>query len=206
MLISFHFLCKIVTCFQVRLHQCFLRPVLPRQRDSLSISRSLTLSLLLFQHLNLYLLSYPTVTFSVYLFFPSYLSLFSFLQTEQFVHTLKDELVKSALLALHAAQPGYVSKNQKSTRAQSQHQGHTNQTNDQNQNPIQGLPGHSPPTSVTETTVVCNNVEGTQTTAGGEPLSLKHQDTIPHHKEYDEEEWVRPTAFLSHLETFKNCD
>lgn len=139
-------------------------------------------------------------------FFPSYLSLFSFLQTEQFVHTLKDELVKSALLALHAAQPGYVSKNQKSTRAQSQHQGHTNQTNDQNQNPIQGLPGHSPPTSVTETTVVCNNVEGTQTTAGGEPLSLKHQDTIPHHKEYDEEEWVRPTAFLSHLETFKNCD
>uniref|UniRef100_A0A3Q4H7B2 phosphatidylinositol-3,4-bisphosphate 4-phosphatase n=1 Tax=Neolamprologus brichardi TaxID=32507 RepID=A0A3Q4H7B2_NEOBR len=112
-------------------------------------------------------------------------------KTEQFVHTLKDELVKSALLALHAAQPGYVSKNQKSTRAQSQHQGHTNQTNDQNQNPIQGLPGHSPPTSVTETTVVCNNVEGTQTTAGGEPLSLKHQDTIPHHKEYDEEEWDR---------------
>uniref|UniRef100_A0A3P9BRU0 phosphatidylinositol-3,4-bisphosphate 4-phosphatase n=1 Tax=Maylandia zebra TaxID=106582 RepID=A0A3P9BRU0_9CICH len=67
-------------------------------------------------------------------------------KTEQFVHTLKDELVKSALLALHAAQPGYVSKNQKSTRAQSQHQ---------------------------------------------EPLSLKHQDTIPHHKEYDEEEWDR---------------
>ncbi|CAI5680671.1 unnamed protein product [Oreochromis niloticus] len=112
-------------------------------------------------------------------------------KTEQFVHTLKDELVKSALLALHAAQPGYVSKNQKSTPAQSQHQGHTNQTNDQNQNPIQGLPGHSPPTSVTETTVVCNNVEGTPTTAGGEPLSLKHQDTIPHHKEYDEEEWDR---------------
>ncbi|XP_063332176.1 type II inositol 3,4-bisphosphate 4-phosphatase isoform X1 [Pelmatolapia mariae] len=112
-------------------------------------------------------------------------------KTEQFVHTLKDELVKSALLALHAAQPGYVSKNQKSTPAQSQHQGHTNQTNDQNQNPIQGLPGHSPPTSVNETTVVCNNVEGTQTTAGGEPLSLKHQDTIPHHKEYDEEEWDR---------------
>uniref|UniRef100_A0A669B4M6 Inositol polyphosphate-4-phosphatase type II B n=1 Tax=Oreochromis niloticus TaxID=8128 RepID=A0A669B4M6_ORENI len=67
-------------------------------------------------------------------------------KTEQFVHTLKDELVKSALLALHAAQPGYVSKNQKSTPAQSQHQ---------------------------------------------EPLSLKHQDTIPHHKEYDEEEWDR---------------
>uniref|UniRef100_A0A3B4D9C3 Inositol polyphosphate-4-phosphatase type II B n=1 Tax=Pygocentrus nattereri TaxID=42514 RepID=A0A3B4D9C3_PYGNA len=31
-------------------------------------------------------------------------------KTEQFVHALKDELVKSALLALHAARPGYVSK------------------------------------------------------------------------------------------------
>uniref|UniRef100_A0A7N8YPR9 Inositol polyphosphate-4-phosphatase type II B n=1 Tax=Mastacembelus armatus TaxID=205130 RepID=A0A7N8YPR9_9TELE len=52
-------------------------------------------------------------------------------KTEQFVHTLKDELVKSALLALHAAQPGY------------------------------GLPGHK---------------------------------SIPHHKEYDEEEWDRVWA------------
>uniref|UniRef100_A0A3Q0SB25 Inositol polyphosphate-4-phosphatase type II B n=1 Tax=Amphilophus citrinellus TaxID=61819 RepID=A0A3Q0SB25_AMPCI len=66
-------------------------------------------------------------------------------KTEQFVHTLKDELVKSALLALHAAQSGYISKNQKSTPVQSQHQ-------------------------VPEST---------------------HQDTIPHHKEYDEEEWDR---------------
>uniref|UniRef100_A0A672IBE2 phosphatidylinositol-3,4-bisphosphate 4-phosphatase n=1 Tax=Salarias fasciatus TaxID=181472 RepID=A0A672IBE2_SALFA len=38
-------------------------------------------------------------------------------KTEQFVHTLKDELVKSALLALHAARPGYVSKNQKQAPA-----------------------------------------------------------------------------------------
>uniref|UniRef100_A0A7N8WND8 Inositol polyphosphate-4-phosphatase type II B n=1 Tax=Mastacembelus armatus TaxID=205130 RepID=A0A7N8WND8_9TELE len=66
-------------------------------------------------------------------------------KTEQFVHTLKDELVKSALLALHAAQPGYVSRS--------------------NQN-----------------TVVCG------------PLPLKHQESIPHHKEYDEEEWDRVWA------------
>uniref|UniRef100_A0A8C9VCG0 Inositol polyphosphate-4-phosphatase type II B n=1 Tax=Scleropages formosus TaxID=113540 RepID=A0A8C9VCG0_SCLFO len=31
-------------------------------------------------------------------------------KTEQFVHALKDELVKTALLALHAARPGYVSR------------------------------------------------------------------------------------------------
>uniref|UniRef100_A0A8C4H5U5 phosphatidylinositol-3,4-bisphosphate 4-phosphatase n=1 Tax=Dicentrarchus labrax TaxID=13489 RepID=A0A8C4H5U5_DICLA len=69
-------------------------------------------------------------------------------KTEQFVHTLKDELVKSALLALHAARPGYVSKNQKQT-------------------PV---------------TAVCGT------------LPLKHQDSIPHHKEYDEEEWDRVWA------------
>ncbi|XP_040003138.1 type II inositol 3,4-bisphosphate 4-phosphatase isoform X5 [Xiphias gladius] len=118
-------------------------------------------------------------------------------KTEQFVHTLKDELVKSALLALHAAQPGYVSKNQKQTPVQAdQHQGHILQRSDQNQSPVQGLLGHSPATSVTESTVVCNNVEGSQTTTRGEggPLPLKHQDSIPHHKEYDEEEWDRVWA------------
>ncbi|KAG7221805.1 hypothetical protein INR49_016980, partial [Caranx melampygus] len=118
-------------------------------------------------------------------------------KTEQFVHTLKDELVKSALLALHTAQPGYVSKNQKQTPVQAgQQQGHIHQRSDQNQSPVQGLPGHSPATSVTESTVVCNNVEGSQTTTKGEggPLPLKHQDSIPHHKEYDEEEWDRVWA------------
>ncbi|XP_056227150.1 type II inositol 3,4-bisphosphate 4-phosphatase isoform X2 [Seriola aureovittata] len=118
-------------------------------------------------------------------------------KTEQFVHTLKDELVKSALLALHTAQPGYVSKNQKQTPVQAgQHQGHIHQHSDQNQSPVQGLPGHSPATSVTESTVVCNNLEGSQTTTRGEggPLPLKHQDSIPHHKEYDEEEWDRVWA------------
>ncbi|XP_035492162.2 type II inositol 3,4-bisphosphate 4-phosphatase isoform X2 [Scophthalmus maximus] len=118
-------------------------------------------------------------------------------KTELFVHTLKDELVKSALLALHAAQPGYVSKNQKQTPAQAgQHQGHIHQCSDQNQSPVQGLPGHSPAPSVTESTVMCNNVDGSQTTTKGEggTLPLKHQDSIPHHKEYDEEEWDRVWA------------
>uniref|UniRef100_A0A3P9JJM1 Inositol polyphosphate-4-phosphatase type II B n=1 Tax=Oryzias latipes TaxID=8090 RepID=A0A3P9JJM1_ORYLA len=69
-------------------------------------------------------------------------------KTEQFVHTLKDELVKSALLALHAARPGYVSKSQKQTAVQGHHQGHI----------------------------------------------MKNHDSIPHHKEYDEEEWDRVWA------------
>ncbi|XP_049423125.1 type II inositol 3,4-bisphosphate 4-phosphatase isoform X2 [Epinephelus fuscoguttatus] len=114
-------------------------------------------------------------------------------KTEQFVHTLKDELVKSALLALHAARPGYVSKNQKQNVVQGgQHQGHIQQ--DQNQSPVQGLPGHSPTTSITDNTPVCNNVEGSQTMTRGEGGPLKHQDSIPHHKEYDEEEWDRVWA------------
>lgn len=113
------------------------------------------------------------------------------LQTEQFVHTLKDELVKSALLALHAARPGYVSKGQKQTPSQGgQRPGHNHQSSGQNQSPAQGLPGHSPTTSINESATVCNNVEGSQTTARGEGGPLKHQDSIPHHKEYDEEEWV----------------
>ncbi|XP_061574058.1 type II inositol 3,4-bisphosphate 4-phosphatase isoform X3 [Cololabis saira] len=123
-------------------------------------------------------------------------------KTEQFVHTLKDELVKSALLALHAAQPGYVSKSQKHNPVQAHHPGNISQGTDQNQSPVQGfpghspvqrLPGHSPPTPVTESTVVCNNVEPSQLTTGGEArlMSMKKQDSIPHHKEYDEEEWDR---------------
>lgn len=112
-------------------------------------------------------------------------------QTEQFVHTLKDELVKSALLALHTARPGYVSKSQKRSPTQGgQQQGHNHQSGSQNQSPAQGLPGHSPTTSINESAAVCNNVEGSQTTARGEGWPLKHQDSIPHHKEYDEEEWV----------------
>lgn len=130
-------------------------------------------------------------------------------QTEQFAHTLKDELVKSALLALHAARPGYVSKNQKQGQVQAgQQQGHVHQSvssnpgSGQNQSPVQSLPGHSPATSVAESTAVCNNVEGSQTTTRGEgaPVPQKcQQDSIPHHKEYDEEEWASVTLLLSSL-------
>ncbi|XP_056891043.1 type II inositol 3,4-bisphosphate 4-phosphatase isoform X3 [Takifugu flavidus] len=119
-------------------------------------------------------------------------------KTEQFVHTLKDELVKSALLALHAARPGYVSKSQKQTPSQGgQRPGHNHQSSGQNQSPAQGLPGHSPTTSINESATVCNNVEGSQTTARGEGGPLKHQDSIPHHKEYDEEEWDRVWASVA---------
>lgn len=121
-------------------------------------------------------------------------------KTEQFVHTLKDELVKSALLALHAAQPGFVSKNQKQTPAQGgQQQGQVHQGSDHNQSPAQRLPGHTPATSVTDSTPVCNNVEGSQTTTAGEAGSvpLKQQDSIPQHKEYDEEEWDRVWASVA---------
>ncbi|XP_029020149.1 type II inositol 3,4-bisphosphate 4-phosphatase isoform X2 [Betta splendens] len=121
-------------------------------------------------------------------------------KTEQFVHTLKDELVKSALLALHAARPGYVSKNQRPAAVQGgQHQGRVHQASEQNQNPVQELPGHSPATLVAENTVLCNNVEGSQTTTGGESgtFTLKHQGSIPHHKEYDEEEWDRVWASVA---------
>ncbi|XP_078138823.1 type II inositol 3,4-bisphosphate 4-phosphatase isoform X2 [Centroberyx gerrardi] len=124
-------------------------------------------------------------------------------KTEQFVHTLNDELVKSALLALHAARPGYVSKNQKQNQMQAgQHQGHLHQGlsanpgSGHNQSPVQSLPGHSP---ASESTAVCNNVEGSQTATRGEggTLPLKRQDSIPHHKEYDEEEWDRVWASVA---------
>ncbi|KAM4603344.1 type II inositol 3,4-bisphosphate 4-phosphatase [Polymixia lowei] len=127
-------------------------------------------------------------------------------KTEQFVHALNDELVKSALLALHAARPGFVSKTQRQSQMQTgQHQGHLHQGQSpnlgggQNQSPVQSLPGHSPATSATESPVVCNNVEGSQTANSGEggPPPLKRQDSIPHHKEYDEEEWDRVWANIA---------
>uniref|UniRef100_A0A672RQR6 Inositol polyphosphate-4-phosphatase type II B n=1 Tax=Sinocyclocheilus grahami TaxID=75366 RepID=A0A672RQR6_SINGR len=70
-------------------------------------------------------------------------------KTKQFVHALKDELVKSALLALHAARPGYISKSQTST----------------------------PPKESRASPV--------------------RSDSIPHHKEYDEEEWDRVWASVA---------
>ncbi|XP_019717505.1 type II inositol 3,4-bisphosphate 4-phosphatase isoform X1 [Hippocampus comes] len=93
-------------------------------------------------------------------------------KTEQFVHTLKDELVKCALLALHTAQPGYVSKNQKS--------------GERDPSPVRTA---SPlPPAVDEATL-CNNVGSTQGLRRGD-------DSIPHHKEYDEEEWCVIVGFF----------
>ncbi|XP_072318636.1 type II inositol 3,4-bisphosphate 4-phosphatase isoform X1 [Eucyclogobius newberryi] len=114
-------------------------------------------------------------------------------KTEQFVHTLKDELVKSALLALHAARPGFSSKNQKQP-------GHVRRGSDHNQSSPQTLPaGHSPATPVTESPKVCNNVEESKTNTTGEAgtVPLQQQDSIPHHKEYDEEEWDRVWASVA---------
>ncbi|XP_077427887.1 type II inositol 3,4-bisphosphate 4-phosphatase isoform X2 [Vanacampus margaritifer] len=94
-------------------------------------------------------------------------------KTEQFVHTLKDELVKCALLALHAAQPGYVSKNQKG--------------GDRDPSPVRTA---SPSPPVGPETTLCNNLGGTQG-------PRRAEDSIPHHKEYDEEEWDRVWASVA---------
>ncbi|XP_025945251.1 type II inositol 3,4-bisphosphate 4-phosphatase [Apteryx rowi] len=74
-------------------------------------------------------------------------------KTELFVHAFKDQLVRSALLALYTARPGCVLKkpvmprNSAEEGCDSQHQDH--------------------------------------------PSQIKRQDSIPHHSEYDEEEWDR---------------
>lgn len=162
----------------------------PHLCDSPSPSHTLTVSLLLLPHFNLYSFCYPAVALTVPLFF-RFRPLLVLLQTEQFVHTLKDELVKSALLALHAARPGYVSKSQRQSAVQGHHQGHIGTDGEQNQ-----IPGQSPATP--EPTATCNNVEGCQTPTGEEAElgKTKNQDSIPHHKEYDEEEWVNLTTLL----------
>ncbi|NWS30262.1 INP4B phosphatase, partial [Polioptila caerulea] len=77
-------------------------------------------------------------------------------KTELFVHAFKDQLVRSALLALYTARPGCVLKkpavprNSAEDEANAQHQDH--------------------------------------------PSQIKRQDSIPHHSEYDEEEWDRVWA------------
>ncbi|XP_043092961.1 type II inositol 3,4-bisphosphate 4-phosphatase isoform X1 [Puntigrus tetrazona] len=102
-------------------------------------------------------------------------------KTDQFVHALKDELVKSALLALHAARPGYVSKSQ---------------------SPAPSSPATPPappehPGAAQEPHSVCNNVDGSQTPPRESRDSPVRSDSIPHHKEYDEEEWDRVWASVA---------
>lgn len=101
------------------------------------------------------------------------------LQTEQFVHALKDELVKSALLALHAARPGYVSKCQSSAQS----------------SPARADPHLS---TAEKQHSVCNNVDGSQTPRRESRESPVHSDSIPHHKEYDEEEWASASLHGNH--------
>ncbi|RXN09073.1 type II inositol 3,4-bisphosphate 4-phosphatase-like isoform X1 [Labeo rohita] len=97
-------------------------------------------------------------------------------KTEQFVHALKDELVKSALLALHAARPGYVSKSQSSAPSS---------------------PAGPRPGAAEEPHGVCNNVDGSKTPQKESKVSPVRSDSIPHHKEYDEEEWANPPLTLA---------
>lgn len=78
-------------------------------------------------------------------------------RTEQFVHALKDELVKNALLALHTARPAYHLSN-----------GHAHVTHDNGT-------GHR---------LSSANQDGLRP-------SIRRQESIPQHTEYDEEEWDR---------------
>ncbi|XP_059699820.1 inositol polyphosphate 4-phosphatase type II isoform X2 [Haemorhous mexicanus] len=77
-------------------------------------------------------------------------------KTELFVHTFKDQLVRSALLALYTARPGCVVKKP-------------------------AVPGNSAE-------------EGADAQHQDHPSPIKRQDSIPHHSEYDEEEWDRVWA------------
>ncbi len=104
------------------------------------------------------------------------------LQTEQFVHALKDELVKNALLALHAARPGYVSKSQSSAPS----------------SPAPAAADLHPSTAQEPPHSVCNNVNGSQTPPRESRASPVHSDSIPHHKEYDEEEWASASLHANH--------
>ncbi|NWV58150.1 INP4B phosphatase, partial [Daphoenositta chrysoptera] len=76
-------------------------------------------------------------------------------KTELFVHAFKDQLVRSALLALYTARPGCVLK---------------------------------------KPAVPRNSAEEGDVQHQDQPSQIKRQDSIPHHSEYDEEEWDRVWA------------
>ncbi|XP_051898023.1 type II inositol 3,4-bisphosphate 4-phosphatase isoform X2 [Pristis pectinata] len=71
--------------------------------------------------------------------------------TEQFVHTFEDQLVRSALLALHKARPSYINK---------------------------------------KCSTLIHNPEGTEEQSESNQRRSS-KDSIPHHAEYDEEDWDR---------------
>lgn len=68
------------------------------------------------------------------------------------MHAFKDQLVRSALLALYTARPGCVLKKPAVPRSSAE--------------------------------------EGGDAQPRDHPSQVKRQDSIPHHSEYDEEEWV----------------
>ncbi|CAH7296479.1 Inpp4b [Phodopus roborovskii] len=74
-------------------------------------------------------------------------------KTELFVHAFKDQLVRSALLALYTARPGGILKKPPSPKDSAE-----------------------------------------ETSPQDEPPQLRRQDSIPHHSDYDEEEWDRVWA------------
>ncbi|XP_053358893.1 type II inositol 3,4-bisphosphate 4-phosphatase isoform X4 [Clarias gariepinus] len=104
-------------------------------------------------------------------------------KTEQFVHSLKDELVKNALFALHTARPGYMNKSQ----IPNQPETNVTQTVTSDVTPNQNQ-------SREPSVVVCNNVSGSQTPPKNEVRQTLKQQDLPHHEEYDEEEWDRVWA------------
>lgn len=80
------------------------------------------------------------------------------------MHAFKDQLIRSALLALYTARPGCVLKK---------------------------------PT-VPKSTVVESGDEPSE----DQPAQIKRQDSIPHHSEYDEEEWVSSFRFTSSYKVY----
>lgn len=68
------------------------------------------------------------------------------------MHAFKDQLVRSALLALYTARPGCVLKKPAVPRNSAE--------------------------------------EGGDVQHQDHPSQIKRQDSIPHHSEYDEEEWI----------------
>ncbi|XP_030644098.1 type II inositol 3,4-bisphosphate 4-phosphatase [Chanos chanos] len=100
-------------------------------------------------------------------------------KTEQLVHSLKEELVKNALLALHAARPGYVSPSQ----TPSEPHPNTSTCNSLNR-------PHTPQKE---------EVPPKEEVLPKEEVvpPLDRQESIPQQREFDEEDWDRVWAGIA---------